>query len=44
MLRAAGVTPKHLIEWYEDHPIDDDLALLRVTESDPPPALARPRT
>jgi murein tripeptide amidase MpaA len=28
-LRAAGVTPKHLIGWFEDHPVDDDLALLR---------------
>jgi hypothetical protein len=28
-LRAAGITPKHLIEWYEEHPVDDDLALLR---------------
>jgi murein tripeptide amidase MpaA len=27
--RAAGLSGYHLIEWYEDHPIDDDLALLR---------------
>lgn len=28
-LRAAGITPQHLIHWYEEHPHEDDLALLR---------------
>jgi murein tripeptide amidase MpaA len=32
MLRAAGVKPDHLIHWFEDHPVDDDLALLRWSD------------
>jgi murein tripeptide amidase MpaA len=27
--RAAGLSGYHLIEWYENHPVDDDLAMLR---------------
>jgi murein tripeptide amidase MpaA len=28
-IRAAGITDYHLIEWFDDHPVDDDLRLLR---------------
>jgi murein tripeptide amidase MpaA len=28
-IRAAGITDYHLIEWFDDHPVDDDLTLLR---------------
>jgi murein tripeptide amidase MpaA len=33
-LRAAGVTPEHLIFWFEDHPLEDDLALLRWNDTE----------
>ncbi len=32
-LRAAGITDFHFIEWFEQHPIDDDLALLRWSDT-----------
>ncbi len=30
----AGIEQYHLIEWFDDHPIDDDLALLRYSDSE----------
>jgi murein tripeptide amidase MpaA len=33
-LKAAGLTGYHLIEWFETHPIDDDLALLRWSDNE----------
>src|SRR5262249_33515122 len=31
-MREAGLTEYHLIDWYENHPIEDDLALLRWSD------------
>jgi murein tripeptide amidase MpaA len=32
-LRAAGLTGYHLIEWFDDHPIEDDITLLRWNDT-----------
>jgi murein tripeptide amidase MpaA len=30
----AGITGHHLVDWFDDHPIDDDLALLRYNDTE----------
>jgi murein tripeptide amidase MpaA len=31
--REAGITDYHFIDWFSDHPLDDDLALLRWSDN-----------